>query len=113
MGFDNTSSEQSQNWIWRSKFDNISWDGPISSLQNGNHDAIIAGITITPGTAHRLPSQNPTLSLSSPLVVHANWGHDITDLASLKGKNVAAQISTTGDYAAEEIEGLGTSRYNT
>lgn len=95
------------------QIDNISWDGLIPALQNGNYDAIIAGITITPERAQSVAFSEPYFESVLTIVVHAN-NNDITDLASLKGKTVAVQISTTGDYAAEEIEGLGNLlRYNT
>lgn len=93
--------------------DNISWDGLIPALQNGNYDAIMAGITITPERAQSVAFSEPYFESVLTIVVRSN-NNDITDLDSLKGKTVAVQISTTGDYAAEEIEGIGgLLRYNT
>lgn len=45
------------------QIDNISWDGLIPALLNGNYDCLIAGITITPSARARWTSRNPTSNL--------------------------------------------------
>lgn len=95
------------------QIDNISWDGLIPALQNKAYDALIAGITITPERAESVSFSDPYFESVLTIVVNQN-NKDITSLDSLKGKIAAVQISTTGDFAAEEIEGLGSLlRYNT
>ena len=95
------------------QIDNISWDGLIPALQNKVYDALIAGITITPERAESVSFSDPYFESVLTIVVNQN-NKDITSLDSLKGKIAAVQISTTGDFAAEEIEGLGSLlRYNT
>ena len=95
------------------QIDNISWDGLIPALQNKVYDAIIAVITITPERAESVAFSEPYFESVLTIVVNQN-NKDITSLDSLKGKIAAVQISTTGDFAAEEIEGLGSLlRYNT
>lgn len=95
------------------EIDNISWDGLIPALQNKSYDALIAGITITPERAESVAFSEPYFESVLTIVVRDN-NKDVTDLDSLKGKIVAVQISTTGDFAAEEIEGIGSLlRYNT
>ncbi|MGI6149046.1 MAG: basic amino acid ABC transporter substrate-binding protein [Firmicutes bacterium] len=94
------------------QIDNISWDGLIPALQNGNYDALIAGITITAERAEAVAFSDPYFESVLTIVVQTN-NTDITTLDSLKGKTVAVQISTTGDYVAEEIEGVTILRYNT
>ena len=64
--------------------DNISWDGLIPALQNGNYDAIMAGITITPERAQSVAFSEPYFESVLTIVVRSN-NNDITDLDSLKG----------------------------
>jgi len=94
------------------QIDNISWDGLIPALQNRNYDALIAGITITPERAQAVAFSDPYFESVLTIVVPAK-NTDITGFDSLTGKTVAVQISTTGDYVAEEIEGVTILRFNT
>lgn len=97
------------------KIDNISWDGLIPALLNGNYDALIAGITITPERQDAVDFSEPYFE--SVLTIVTKNGVEVTGLDGLKGKIAAVQINTTGDFAASDLADAGelknVSRYDT
>jgi len=95
------------------KIDNINWDGLIPALINRNYDAVIAGMTITPERAESVNFTDPYFE-SVLTVVTSSTNQGITSLEDLAGKVVAVQINTTGDFVAEDVEGIKSiARYNT
>lgn len=90
------------------QIDNISWDGLIPALLNGNYDCLIAGITITPERQGAVDFSEPYFE--SVLTVVANTGTEISGLEGLAGKTAAVQINTTGDFTASDLADAGNSR---
>lgn len=97
------------------QIDNIAWDGLIPALLNGNYDALIAGITITPERQAAVDFSEPYFE--SVLTVVVKDGAEVAGLDDLAGKIAAVQINTTGDFAASDLQDAGelkgVSRYDT
>jgi len=98
------------------KIDNISWDGLIPALLNNNYHAVIAGVTITPERQENVSFSNPYFE-SVLTIVTKQSEMNVASLDDLKGKTVAVQINTTGDFTASDLhdEGLvkSVSRFDT
>ncbi len=92
---------------------NVNWDGLIPGLLNNHYDVIIAGMTITPGRAETVLFSDPYFESVQTVIIRQDT-EDIASLADLAGKIAAVQISTTGDFAAEDVEGIRSiARFNT
>lgn len=97
---------------YKIEFLNLSWDGLIPSLLNGNIDVIASGMSITEERLKQVNFSDPYFTSVLTIMVKDN-NNVIKSLDDLANKTVAVQISTTGDFAAEEIPGVKINRYNT
>lgn len=93
-------------------FRNFPWDGLIPGLYNRNIDIIASGMTITEERAQQVNFSDPYF-VSTLTIVVLESNDTITSFDDLKGKTVAVQISTTGDFAVDDVEGATAARYNT
>lgn len=93
-------------------FRNFPWDGLIPGLYNRNIDIIASGMTITAERAQQVNFSDPYFVSTLTIVVHEN-NDDITSFDDLEGKIIAVQISTTGDFAVDDIAGARAARFNT
>jgi arginine/lysine/histidine/glutamine transport system substrate-binding and permease protein len=84
------------------EFQSLPFDGIIPALQAGTVDAAISSITITKERAATVAFSRPYFKAGLAIAVAAD-NSDITDLASLKGKKIAAQIGTTGATKSKEV----------
>jgi arginine/lysine/histidine/glutamine transport system substrate-binding and permease protein len=84
------------------EFQSLPFDGIIPALQAGTVDAAISAMTITKERAATVSFSRPYFKAGLAIAVQAD-NTDITDLASLKGKKIAAQIGTTGATKAKEV----------
>ncbi len=92
---------------------NTAWDGIIPGLLNGNYDVLISAMTITDERAQAVNFSDPYFTAGQVIVIR-NSNDTIKEPKDLKGKVVAVQINTTGDYAAQKVEGVAKiSRFNT
>lgn len=92
---------------------NTAWDGIIPGLINGNYDVLISAMTITDERALAVNFSDPYFTAGQVIVVRKD-NNSIKEPKDLKGKVVAVQINTTGDYAAQKVEGVAKiSRFNT
>lgn len=80
------------------KIVNTAWDGIFAGLANGNYDAVCSSVTITEERKGAMDFTMPYINAGQVLIVPASTT-DVTTLADLKGKNVGAQIGTTGAIA--------------
>lgn len=86
---------------------NTAWDGIFPGLINGNYDVIISAVTITKERAKSMAFSTPYYTAETgQVIVVKKTNNEIKTPADLKGKVVAVQINTTGQYAAEEIKGV-------
>ncbi|MEE9314791.1 MAG: transporter substrate-binding domain-containing protein [Rhizobiaceae bacterium] len=84
----------------------IAWDGIIPALQSKKIDAIFASMSITEKRMKVISFSNKYYNTPAALVA-AKDSAITKDLNSLKGKIVAAQVSTThADYANKHIKSI-------
>ncbi|WP_317303255.1 basic amino acid ABC transporter substrate-binding protein [Acidaminococcus timonensis] len=82
----------------------IAFDGLIPSLESGNIDVSITGMSITDARKQKVNFTDPYYE--SGLMALVKKDNDaIKNLDDLKGKTIAVQIGTTGAKYAESIEG--------
>lgn len=91
---------------------NVSWEGIIPGLMNGNYDCLISAMTITEERLKQIDFSDPYFTIKQAIVVRAD-DDSITGPADLAGKTVAAQNGTTGDLYASKIEGVRMKRFDT
>ena len=80
---------------------NISWDGLIPGLLSNHFDLLIAGISITEERAQTVNFSTPYFESVLTLMVRQE-NNNIQTLDDLGSKTAAVQISTTGDFVAED-----------
>lgn len=78
------------------KITNISWDGIIPGLTNGNYDCLISAMTITPERKKQIDFSAPYFSTRQAIVVKAS-NTSIKTPTDLVGKTISVQNGTTGD----------------
>ncbi len=91
---------------------NVSWDGIIPGLMNGNYDCIIAAMTITPERKKQIAFSVPYFSNKQTIVVKNN-NNTIKTPDELIGKTVTVQNGTTGDLFASTIKDVKMKRFDT
>ena len=79
------------------------WDGIIPALQNGNFDAIVASMSITPEREQQIAFTNKYYQTPPAIAVPKDSDiKEATDKA-LAGKEIGAQVSTTHSRAAKAL----------
>ena len=86
------------------EFQTMPFDGMIPALQANTVDAAVAAMTITPERAQTVSFSRPYFKAGLAIAVRQD-NATITNLDSLKGKKIAAQIGTTGAKKARSISG--------
>ncbi|MDX9799705.1 MAG: basic amino acid ABC transporter substrate-binding protein [Spirochaetia bacterium] len=84
---------------------NTAWDGIFAGLANGEYDAVCSSVTITEERKETMDFSIPYVNAGQVLMVSADNNTD-TLLADLKGKDVGAQIGTTGAIEIQNTEGV-------
>lgn len=84
---------------------NVGWDGLIPGLNNRNYDVIISAMTILPERAEAVDFSDPYFNAGQVIVVRRDEQR-ISGPNDLKGKVVAVQINTTGQFESEKIAGI-------
>lgn len=80
------------------------WDGIFASLQAGDHDILISGITITPERQQEMLFSDPYYKITQVILVPQ--GKNVKSVEDLKTLDkVGVSLGTTGDYAAQKILG--------
>ena len=93
------------------EYKNVAWDGIFAGLGAGEYDAIISSVTILPDRAELYDFSEPYLDAGQIIVTGID--SDITGPDdSLVGKTVGAQLSTTGAFAIQEMEGVTLEEYD-
>jgi arginine/lysine/histidine/glutamine transport system substrate-binding and permease protein len=86
------------------EFESLPFDGIIPALQSGTVDAAISAMTITEERAQTVDFSRPYFKAGLAIAVQES-NNEVTSLEDLQGKQIAAQIGTTGASTANEIEG--------
>ncbi len=94
------------------KLVDTAWDGIIPGLLSKKYDIIVSAMTITEERAKKVTFSDPYFETGQVIVV-AKDRNDIKSVDDLKGKVIAVQLGTTGDFAASKIEGATVKRFDT
>ncbi len=94
------------------KFVDTAWDGIIPSLLSKKYDMIASAMTITKERAKKVTFSDPYFETGQVIVVFKDR-NDIKTVDDLKGKVIAVQLGTTGDFAASKIKGATIKRFDT
>lgn len=81
------------------EFVNTGFDGIFPALSQGQFDAIISAITITPERDENIDFSDPYFAANQGLAV--TEGSEIASVDDLAGQDVAVQAGTTGEEYAE------------
>lgn len=90
---------------------NTAWDGIFAGLANGEYDAVCSSVTITDERKATMDFSIPYVNAGQVLVVAMNNNTD-TVLADMKGKEVGAQIGTTGAIEIQNTAGVTLKTYD-
>jgi polar amino acid transport system substrate-binding protein len=91
-------------------YQNAAWDGLFPALIAHKYDMAISSITITEDRQKEMDFSDPYYKTDQAATVKENSGIDSAE--KLNGKKAGAQIGTTGELAAKEIEGLEVQTYD-
>lgn len=85
----------------------VSWDNLIPSINNGDIDAIIAGMTDTEERRQEVDFTDPYYASQMVIIVKADSDLvDITDIQQLSGRKVMGQLATLYDDVIDQIDGV-------
>jgi len=90
---------------------NTGWDGIFAGLANDSYDAVISSVTITDERKGTMDFSIPYINAGQVLIVPVS-ASGVSTLADLSGKNVGAQIGTTGAFEVEKVAGLTLKTYD-
>ena len=84
----------------------LPFEGILGSLAAGDCDVVGSALTITDERKQQIDFSAPYFDADQSLLVKADKAGELKDLASLKGKTIGVQSSTTGEtYAKEHATG--------
>jgi arginine/lysine/histidine/glutamine transport system substrate-binding/permease protein len=86
------------------KFQSLPFDGIIPALQARTVDAAISALTITAERAQTIDFSRPYFKAGLAIAVRRD-NQDITSFESLRNRNIAVQLGTTGAEKAKSIPG--------
>lgn len=85
----------------------VSWDNLVLSINQGDIDAIIAGMTATPERKEQIDFTDPYYESQMVVVVKEDSElANITNIQELSGYRVLGQMSTLYDEIIDQIEGV-------
>lgn len=90
---------------------NTAWDGIFAGLGSDQYDAVISSVTITEDRKKEMDFSIPYINAGQVIVVPAAT-EGVSTLADLKGKQVGAQIGTTGAMEIDKVEGVKKKSYD-
>lgn len=90
--------------------ENTAWDGIFAGVASGKYDAIISSVTIDEKRKKSVDFSDPYINAGQVLVVpNASVAKVLSDL---KGKQVGAQIGTTGSFEINKVAGVNLKAYD-
>ena len=91
-------------------YQNAAWDGIFPALIVHKYDMVISSVTITEDRQKEMDFSVPYFQTDQAFAVRED--SDIDSEEKLNGKIAGAQIGTTGEIVAREIEGLEVKTYD-
>lgn len=95
---------------FKAEFKAVAWDGIFAGLAGGQYDAICSSVSITEDRKKKMDFSEPYFKVRQALVVPKDSA--VTSLEELKGQKVGSQISTTGTFAVQAVEGVESKTYD-
>ncbi|WP_027722942.1 basic amino acid ABC transporter substrate-binding protein [Maridesulfovibrio zosterae] len=92
------------------KIKNVAWDGIFAGLAAGKYDAICSSVTINEKRKKVMDFSAPYFEVQQSVVT--NKDSNAKTLDDFKGKNIGAQIGTTGYFAIKTVEGVTPKSYD-
>ncbi len=93
------------------EFRNTAWDGIFAGLANSDYDAVISSVTITDDRKKTMDFSIPYINAGQVLIVPKS-DNNSKILNDLTGKDVGAQIGTTGAFAIKDAKGVNLKTYD-
>jgi polar amino acid transport system substrate-binding protein len=90
---------------------NTAWDGIFAGLESGDYDVIMSAVTIRADRQEKYDFTDPYINAGQAIVVRAD-DTEILGPDDLSGRNVGAQIGTTGAFAIQDIAGAILKEYD-
>ena len=88
----------------------VAWDGIFAGLAGKKYDVISSSVTITEERAKVMDFSKPYYEVRQAVIVSKDATY--ATLADFKGKNLGAQIGTTGYMAIKAVEGVTAKTYD-
>jgi polar amino acid transport system substrate-binding protein len=95
---------------FKAEFKAVAWDGIFAGLAGGQYDAICSSVSITEERKGKMDFSEPYFKVRQAVVVRKD--SEAKSLEDLKGKQVGSQISTTGTFAVQKVEGVVSKTYD-
>lgn len=83
------------------EINNMEFDSLILALNNGQHDAVIAGMTVTEERAKSVDFSIPYYTATQVMIVRED--SDIAKATDMKGKQISVVQGYTGETAVQEL----------
>jgi polar amino acid transport system substrate-binding protein len=83
------------------EINNMEFDSLLVALENGQNDAVIAGMTVTPERAEAVDFSTPYYTATQVMIVPEN--SDIKSATDMKGKEIRVIQGYTGEVAVKEL----------
>ncbi len=90
---------------------NTAWDGIFAGLAAGDYQVVASSVTITDERKQTMDFSEPYVNAGQVLVVRKDIT-GVTTLADMVGKNVGAQIGTTGAIEIGKVSGVNLKTYD-
>lgn len=90
---------------FRVEFRNTAWDGIFAGLATREYDAIISSVTITEERRGTMDFSEPYINAGQVLIVEQTTT-GVSELTDLAGRQVGAQIGTTGAFEIDAVDGV-------
>jgi len=90
---------------------NVAWDALLAGVSQCQYDGAVSSISITEDRQKTMNFSDPYGTAGQIITVGAN-NTEIIGLDSLVGKRIGVQLATTGDIAAQKIEGAEVKGYD-
>ena len=89
---------------------NVAWDGIFAGLAGGKYNIIASSVSITEERAKIMDFTTPYYEVRQALITPK--ATQVSSLADMKGKNLGAQIGTTGFMAIKKVDGIKAHTYD-
>jgi len=93
------------------EYKSVSWDGIFAGVQNGTYDVIISSVTITEERKQTMDFSEPYVNAGQAIVVLTDNNKD-SKLVDFAGRNVGAQVNTTGSMEVEKVKEIKMKAYD-